>query len=332
MPHPLDLHCVRVFREVARQRGFVKAGETIHLSQPAVTKAVRRLEDQVGMKLFERAGRGRRLTAAGEALRDLTSPLLADWEQLPARLAERLRQEVRGPVRVGTGEGGALYLLPEPIRQLRTRYPEVEVIVRNQPASETLAMLRAGELDFGLRALSQPPQGLDYRPCLPFDRVLLAPLGHALLRAQRLTLTMLAAHPFVMTWPQANTRRLVESRFAAKGLSCRVVLEAGGWEVIKRYVALGAGIAVVPACCVTKRDRREIGARSARSLFGQDIYGILLRRDHVLPVAADKLVHLIETTPGAPKSRVPTLRTAQDRKPQDPLHTPPGRTSSAARR
>jgi DNA-binding transcriptional LysR family regulator len=299
MPHPLDLHCVRVFREVARQRGFVKAGQMINLSQPAVTKAVQRLEDQLEVKLFERVGRGRRLTAAGEALRDLASPLLADWEQLQSRLAERLRQEVRGPVRVGTGEGGALYLLPGPIRKLRTRYPEVEVIVRNQPARETLAMLRAGELDFGLRALSELPQGLDYRPCLPFDRVLIAPLRHPLLTARRLTLAALAAHPFVMMWPQSNTRQIVERAFVAEGLRCRVVLEAGGWEVVKRYVGLGAGVAIVPACCVTKNDRKAIGSRSARALFGQDVYGIVLRRDHALPTAAAELVRLIEPAAGS---------------------------------
>ena len=112
----------------------------------------------------------------------------------------------------------------------------MEVVVRNQPTPETLAMLRAGELDFGLRALAQPPQGLEYRPCLPFDRVILASLRHPLITVKRVNLATLATHPFVMPWAQSNTRQIVEREFAAKGLSCRVVLEAGGWEVIKRYV------------------------------------------------------------------------------------------------
>lgn len=68
--------------------------------------------------------------------------------------------------------------------------------------------------------------------------------------------------------------------------------------MVKRYVGLGVGIAVVPACCVTTIDRGTIRVRSVRALFGQDIYGILLRRNHALPAAAQELVRLIETSRG----------------------------------
>ena len=295
MGESLDVRCVRVFREVVRHEGFNRAAEALCLSQPAVTKAVRRLETQLGTRLFERLGRGSRLSLTGEALAEIAAPLLADWEQLPARLAERLTRQSRGPVRIGAGEGGALYLLPESIRRLRQRYPEVEVVVRNQPNHETVALLRAGELDFGLRALASAPPDLDYRPCLAFDRVLITPRAHPLLKVRRLTLEMLAVQPFVMPWPQANARRVVESQFAAKGLRYRVILEAGGWEVVKRYVSLGVGIAVVPACCLTKADGRVLGSRSVRTIFHQDVYGILLRRDHTLPQAAQELVRIIES-------------------------------------
>jgi DNA-binding transcriptional LysR family regulator len=171
----------------------------------------------------------------------------------------------------------------------------VEVVVRNQPSADTVAMLRAGELEFGLRALTSVPADLDYRPILPFDRMLIAKPRHLLLRARRLTVEALASHPFVMPWAQSNTRRLVDAEFATKGLACRVALEGGSWEVIKRYVALGVGIAVVPACCITREDRNAIGARSVRALFGQDVYGVLLRQGRALPRAAQDLLRLLET-------------------------------------
>jgi DNA-binding transcriptional LysR family regulator len=125
--------------------------------------------------------------------------------------------------------------------------------------------------------------------------MLIAPPAHPLLKTRRLTIEKLAAQPFVMPWPQANARRVVEGQFAAKGLQYRVILEAGGWEVVKRYVALGVGIAIVPACCLTPADRRELGGRSVRTLFGQDVYGILVRKNHVLPRAAEELVRIIES-------------------------------------
>lgn len=76
---------------------------------------------------------------------------------------------------------------------------------------------------------------------------------------------MLAIQPFAMPWPQSSTRRIVEREFAAKGLRDRMLLEAGGWEVVKRYASLEAGMAIVPACCVRRKDRTEIGTRSVTS-------------------------------------------------------------------
>ncbi len=96
-----------------------------------------------------------------------------------------------------------------------------------------------------------------------------------------------------MPWPQATTRRLVEQAFAAQGLSCRVAAEAGGWELIKAYVALALGIGILPSCCLTKADRRGLGVRSATALFGRDTYGLLFRREHALSVASRKLLRLL---------------------------------------
>jgi DNA-binding transcriptional LysR family regulator len=127
-----------------------------------------------------------------------------------------------------------------------------------------------------------------------FDRVVMAPRNHPVLRAARPTLAELARYPWVMPWPRSTTRRLVERALDTAGLRARVALEAGGWEIIKRYVALGAGIAVVPAYCLERGDRRRLGARPVTHLFGPDAYGIVTRRGRSLTRAALLLVRLID--------------------------------------
>jgi DNA-binding transcriptional LysR family regulator len=292
----LDLRHLRAFVAVAREGSFQRAAAALGASQPAVSLAIRDLQLRLGVGLVERAGRGSRLTAAGRALLERAGPLLDEWKALPAELGDATGGPTRGVVRVGAGEAAALYLLPAPIHALRKRFPDCEVVVRNQPVEQTLAMLKAGELDFGLRSLRAAPLGIAYRAWRTFDRVLVARKGHPVLAAGRVTLPLLARHPWVMPWPRSTTRQLVEHALGSKGLPCRIAVEGGGWEIVKRYARLGLGIAVVPAFCVEGRDRHWLGVRSVTGLFGRDGYGIVLRQGQPPGPLARALLDLIDPT------------------------------------
>src|SRR5581483_5419482 len=167
-------------------------------------------------------------------------------------------------------------------------------VVRNQPVEDTLAMLRSGELDFGLRSLERAPAGLEHRPALTFNRLLIGTRHHPALRPRRPIVVELAPHPFVMPWPRSPTRRLLERALRARGREPEVAVEAGGWAIIKRYVAAGLGIAVVPSFCLERADARTLAARSVTHLLGPDAYGIVMRRDRPLSRAARALVRLID--------------------------------------
>ena len=114
----MEIQQVRSFLAAARLGGIAKAAEAIHRTQPAVTSAVKALERELGVKLFERRGRRVALTPAGEALATEAGPALDRWEGLKERLAERLEGEVQGTLRIGGGESSILYLLPAILAQL----------------------------------------------------------------------------------------------------------------------------------------------------------------------------------------------------------------------
>ncbi len=283
-----------MFVEVARQGSAARAARLLGRSQPSLSMALKGLQEELGVRLFTRMGRRNQLTPEGRALLDHARPLLEQWDALGRQIQEAALPPRMGPVRVGAGEGAVHYLLPDPIRAFKRRHGDIEVVVRNQAAEDTVAMVKAGELDFGLRSIASPPAGLRYQASLVFDRVVLATRGHPILRARKVTLAALARHPFVMPWPRSVTRRLVQDALETEGLPCRIALEAGGWEIVKRYVSLGLGIAVVPAFCVEARDRARLGSRSVAHLFGKDAYGILARRGRPLSPAAQELVRLID--------------------------------------
>ena len=286
---------------VVEHGSVTRAARALGLTQPSVSMTLGELRRELGgAPLFQRVGRGLDLAPAGQLLRDHARSLLETWRTLPERIQEGLGGAPRGPVRVGAGEGAVLYLLPAPLRRFRRRYPQVEVIVRNQPSDDTVTMLRSGELDLALRGWERAPHGIAYHPALRFPRMLVAPVGHPLLASRRITLADLAAHAFVMPWPRSSLRQAIERAFDAAGLVCRIGLEAGGWAVIKRYVALGFGIGVVPAFVLDRGDRRTLGARSVTGLFGEDVYGIATRSRSILSTAAIELARLIAPTAPRP--------------------------------
>ena len=285
----MEVQQARVFLAVAREGSFSRAARRLYRTQPTVTMAVQKLERELGSRLFERAGHGIRLTRSGERLLESVGPLVDAWDRMSRRLREPADGVLRGRVEVGAGEAAIHYLLPGPLRSFSRRHPRVEVVLRNRSPEETLALLRQGEIDFALRSLPEPPADMLFFPFRTAERLLLAPRGHAVHRARSVTAEMLSTHAFLLPWPGSPTRKLIEGVFAERGLPLRVALEAGGWESLKRYAGLGLGLAVVPDFCLDGTDRR-LAARSARNLFGQEIYGIVAKRGRDLSPGARALI------------------------------------------
>jgi DNA-binding transcriptional LysR family regulator len=288
----IEIQQARAFLAVAREGSVGRAADRIGRTQPSVTMSIQKLERDVKTDLIERSGRGVRLTAAGQRLAQYLGPLLEQWDAARTHLDDSPDGVLRGPVRVGGGEAAILYLLPAALAAFRREHPEADLVVRHEPAEETLAGLRDGSLDFGIRSLPTPPGDIEFRPILTCDRVLIAKRGSAVLKG-RPSLAKLAREPFVLPRKGSTTRTMIEGAFAQAGLALRVAVEAGGWEIVKRYAAMGLGISVIPDFCIRPVDRKALSARSLRPVFGQEIYGILSRRGREPSKGGRALIELL---------------------------------------
>jgi DNA-binding transcriptional LysR family regulator len=150
--------------------------------------------------------------------------------------------------------------------------------------------VRCGACRRRRRSVPAPPVSeFEFKPFSTTDRVLIARRGSPILR-EKINVRALARQAFVLPRAGTTTRTLIEGAFAEAGLALRVAIEAGGWEIVKRYVALGFGVSVVPAFCIGPADRGLLGSRSVRKLFGQEVYGTVTRRSRQLSKAAAELL------------------------------------------
>lgn len=240
----LNLHHLRVFSAVAEQRGFSRAAEALHLSQPAVSKTVQELERQVGVPLVERAGRSSRLTAAGEALaaraRELFSVEAAAEEELRA-----LRGLEGGTLRVGASTTIATYLLPPILARFRDEHPAVALQVLSANTRDIARRLLERRLDVALVEGPVSHPRLQVLSWQSDELVAIVPPGSRLARRRRVRAADLAAERLIVRERGSGTRDVAERALASRGVTVPVALQLGSTEAIKQAVAAGLGIAIV---------------------------------------------------------------------------------------
>ncbi len=241
--------------------GFTRAAEAVHVAQPTLSQGIRTLERELGVDLFDRVGRGVRLSAAGRKLEPAARRALSEAGN--ARLAAT---EVLG-LRAGELTVIALpTLVVEPlvrwIGRFRAEHPGVSVHVRHAEEADAVpSLVHDGRADLGLGEIADLPDGLVAE--VAFDQELVAICPPRTRVAARATLARLADMPIVVTPPGTSTRRLVDTTFAGLGRVPKVAVEVDQREAILPLVLAGAGISFVPRRVAEQA--REAGAIVVRT-------------------------------------------------------------------
>lgn len=222
------------------------AAEQVHATQPALSKQLKQLEDELGFALFARRGKSlESLTPAGAQVVERARVIHAEARNIRA-LAANLRKEAQGTLRIATTHTQARYALPRAVAALRERYADVAVQVLPGGDADILEWLDRDGADLAvLSTAGAAPPGLAL-PIYRWRRVALAPRTHALARLGRAAaLADLAAHPLVSYESALRPESSLRRAFEAAGLPLRLAFTAHDADLIRTYVAAGLGIGVL---------------------------------------------------------------------------------------
>ncbi len=285
---------LRAFCQVARLGSVSRAAEALYLSQPAVTLQLQGLERELGVRLLERSGRRLMPTREGQLLYEMARPLVEGLDGLAASFREQVRGLDAGELNVAAGSSTILYLLPGIVDAFRQRHPDVRLSLHNVTGASGLDLLRSDAVDLAVGSMLDVPADLSYAPVYRFEPMLITPPDHPLAHKQDLTLQDLSPYGLILPPKRLTTYRLVDLVFQQNRVPYTVALEVGGWEVIKQYVAMGLGISIVTAICLTDADRQRLSARSLARWFPSRSYGIVMRKGKFLSAQARAFVELIQ--------------------------------------
>ena len=284
---------LRAFCHAARLGSITRAAEYIHSSQPAVSQQVRALEEELEITLFERNGPRIALSPAGRQLYKAAMPVVVGMDRLPDTFAEQHRGEISGEFQIAAGRATATYVVPEYLKRFRDRHPGIRVNVKTGTGRERMDWLRAYEVDVVFGAMDVTPPDLKFHFTFPSRYVLITPEDHPLAGRSSVDIAEASEYPAIVPLAGSYVRRVADMVVRQHGLAIDVVVEVDGWSVIKRYVESGVGISVVPDLCLTDRDR--VWRIPFDRYFSDRRYGVLMRRDNVPSLAADRFLQLLDT-------------------------------------
>jgi DNA-binding transcriptional LysR family regulator len=271
----LNLDQLDTFAAVVELGSFSAAAKRLNLTQPAVSFQIRQLERRLGLRLIERVGRRAAPTIAG---RELLPHVRRIDDAVAAAIAAVgwHAREVAGRVRLGTGATACIYLLPPVLRDLRRRFPQLEVVVRTGNTPEMLQALEDNAVDVALVTLPATGRAFASEPLV--DDEIVAVFAPGSEPSRPVTAAILAELPVVMYEPGGNARRVIDEWFRSAGVTLKPVMELGNIEAMKPLIAAGLGCGLMPRLAVAGDGASGLTVRSLSPLLHRRI-GLVLRRD-----------------------------------------------------
>ena len=285
----MHISALQAFLAVAESGSFSRAAERIYLTQPAISKRIATLEKQVGARLFDRIGRGIRLTEAGVALLSRARAVLKDLEDVKRSIAN-LSGTIAGELLLATSHHIGLHRLPGPLKHFHETYPEVRLNLQFMDSEKACTAVAKGDLE--LAVVTLPPAA---RPPLRVEKIWDDPLDivvshdHPLARVKRVLLAMLLDYPAILPGPDTYTREIILNALGPLRARIQVGMTTNYLEVLKMLAAIGLGWSALPRTMIDgglkvvqieKREiRRELGIvtheKRTLSNAGQAMIGII---------------------------------------------------------
>lgn len=283
---------LRAFLAVARTLSFARAGELVHLSQPALSLAIKKLEESLGGPLLIRTTRTLSLTPEGRALYTRGQRLLAEWDNTEEELQQRFSLQ-RGKVALAAMPSFAGTLLPRGLLAYRRHHPNIRVEVHDVIAEQVVEMVREGRIELGITFDPGPSEELSFLPLFDDELIGVLPPDHPDSGAGELRWSRLLQYDFITLQRPSGVRLWMESQLAQHGLVPRVILDTHQLVTVGRMVGTGLGVGAVPSLC--RQQMEEVGGECVRlvePVISRPV-GILTRRRYGLSVAAAEMLEVL---------------------------------------
>lgn len=290
----MDFYQLSYFKKVAETRSISRAAEELLLTQPAVSKQIRALEEELGTKLFDRIGRKVLLTRAGENLFEHASRILRSVQEAKTAVHD-MSQECSGELVIGASDHISLHRLPDVLKSYIAAYPAVDLKLRCHRSETIISMVNNNQVDLGVITLPPAGHGLVSQVIWPDPMSLVFPRKHPLRSLKTIRLRDITPYGMILPEAGTTTRTMIDAAFMRKNIGANVTMEVAYIETIKVLVKVGLGISILPDTALEDEIRRGtlVKAEIQDAQFSRNL-GVLYLKDKFLSRPALEFLKFLE--------------------------------------
>ena len=291
----MDFDQLNTFLEVARHNSFSRAAERCFRTQPAISAQIRALEEEVGVRLFDRSGGKVSLTSAGKVFRSYAESTMEERRKIVATLADMDRVP-RGQIVVGANEGTCLHVLPEVFSDFKEKYPKVNLSINRMERGKILEAVSDNTVDFGVVSMPVSDARLKVVVIHRDELILITPPDHLLAKTRpssgAVTLEDIAHYPLLLP-KTGRTRESIAEVFQKRKLKPQISMELDSSELLKRFVAAGVGVGFIARSNVRSELKAKVLAelKLADAHIARDL-ALVYRKDKDLGRAAQTFIEI----------------------------------------
>ena len=236
------------FIHVAQSATFAEAAEKMHLSQPALSSSIKKLESQLGGRLFSRSTRKVQLSPEGQEFLPIAIRLLNDWDSALTDINNLFAMQ-RGKLSIAAMPSFAAGRLPQILGEFNSAWPNINLSVLDVVMEDVIQLVREGRVELGFTFENEQLEGLDFVPLINDQFIAVVPRDHQLADQKEITLGDLLSNQFVAMNRGSSIRSWIDEYAHQQGVELDIVIEAGQLSTVGEFVRQGLGVSLVPGIC-----------------------------------------------------------------------------------
>jgi LysR family transcriptional regulator, nitrogen assimilation regulatory protein len=261
----MNLRQIRYFLKIAELRSFTRASDVLNIAQPALSRQIRMLEEELGQALFSRSGKGVALTETGQALKEKASALVQQFDRLRDEILDQ--SSPQGHLNVGLPPAIGQFLSLTLIDDFCRRHPDVQLHVKEGISLDLISSVQEGRLDCAIVVLDDAT-GITAEHLLRETLFLVGPASAGLELAKSVTLQEARGKPLILTNRMNNFRIAIETAFARDKIPIRIVADSNSTSMISGLVAKGTAYSILPYCAICSAlDQKAVSASPIEGLY-----------------------------------------------------------------
>lgn len=284
---------LRAFVVTCQQGNMSKASEVLCTSQPTMSLQIKKLENELNVRLFERHGPRLVVTAEGETLYRLALPLVQGIDHIKEEFQAQKSDLSTGHLSIAAEESTMLYTLSDAIETFVKEYPGVRLELVTVRGNASSNLVKSDEVDLAVASLLDVSSNINYTPFVSYSPVLLTPLDHPLAKKKSVSISDIQGSNLILPPANSSSGRLLKMLFGLNGVDYNVVIEAAGWEVIKTYVGRGLGVSVATQICISETDKEKLAIIPFNKQYPDRKFGVLTRKGKVQSLTSQRFIEIL---------------------------------------